>query len=165
MLVSNRTFFLFWRVILVLLLVLLVIDLTFALIPGSMSDLFTKHYLTYASGLAIVLLAVLRFSYISYEDEYEIIHLNTQSLVFGPFETHKHKHYEFPKNILVNWELRSGFLKRELVLTVASSSGHEKTRRFDLLFLGKKEREYIIERLSEIRQANRKNKGRKKRGE
>lgn len=141
------------------------LDPTFALIPGSMRVLFTKHYLAYPSGLAIIILVVLRFSYISYEDAYEIIPLITESLIFGPFETHKHKHYEFPKNTLVNWELYGGFLKRELVLTVASSSGHEKTQRFDLLFLGKKEREYIIEQLCQVRQANRKNKGRKKRGE
>lgn len=150
MIVSNRSFFKFWRSVLVTSLIVLILDQVLALLPGSLFYIFTTHYLSYFTGALIFILAVFRFSYLSYEDEYEIIHIRTQSLVFGPFQEFKHQHYEFPKNILVQWEVKKGFIKKELVLTVNSSSGRLKTRRFDLFFLKKQDQEYIFNSLSKL---------------
>jgi len=119
-------------------------------LQGSLGTLFSNPLFVIIGISLVILLAVLRFSYFSYEDEYEIIHIDSKSLVLSPFQSQKHKHYEFAKNILKDFKIDKGFLKYELTLTVHSSSGEQRLRRFDLFFLGQKEKEYVQKSLQEV---------------
>lgn len=140
--------------ILRLLLGLIILDLALSLIPGSLADTFPNHELALGSLGIILVFALLRFSFFSYEDEYEIIHIDTRSLVFGLFESTKHRHYKFAKIILADYDIHKGFFKYELTLTVNSSSGEKKLRRFDLYFLNDEKKAYVENSLKKVLKAN-----------
>jgi len=124
------------------------------MLAGSLSSIFEHHELALFSAVAILLLAVLRFSFFSYEDEYEIIHIDTRSLVFGFLESPRHRHYEFAKIILADYKIDKGLLKYRLTLTVNSSSGDKKLRHFDLYFLSKDKQEYVEKSLQQVLENN-----------
>lgn len=137
-----------------LLLCLILFDLSLSLIQGSLSNIFPNHELALVSAGIVILFAFVRFSFFSFEDEYEIIHIDTRSLVFGFLESKKHRHYEFAKIILADYSINQGFLKYELTLTVTSSSGDRKLRRFDLYFLNAEKRAYVENSLKKVIEAN-----------
>lgn len=137
-----------------LLLLCILVDLGLSLIQGSLSDLFPNHELALAAIVGLLILTVLRFSFFSYEDEYEIIHIDTRSLVFGFLESQKHRHYEFAKLILADFQIEKGFLKYKLTLTVTSSTGDKKLRRFDLYFLNDEKKSYVEKSLKKVLKAN-----------
>jgi hypothetical protein len=129
-------------------------DISLGFIPGSISGIFPDHELAKFSFLLIVILALTRWSFFSYEDEYEIIHIDTRSLIFGPIESRKHKHYEFAKNILIDYSIERGFLKARLTLTVKSYQGDKKLRNFDIFFLNKEKQDYIEVSLKKVLEKN-----------
>ncbi len=152
--VSNKSFFIAMRYVLLVLLAGIVFDIALSLLPGSLSDLFPNHELALTALVLIVLLGLFRFSFFSYEDEYEIIHIDTKSLVFGMFESPRHKHYEFAKIILADYSVEKGLFKYKLTLTVNSSTGDKKLRHFDLFFLNKKKRDYVENSLKLVLEKN-----------
>ncbi len=152
--ISNKTLFtsMWWFAI--FLTITFFIDIILSFLPGSLSELFAQHELAIFSLALLVLLAITRWTFFSYEDEYEIIHIDTRSLIFGPFESQKHKHYEFAKNILIDYKVDKGFLKHKLTLTLKSYQGEKKSRNFDLYFLNKSKQDYIINSLDEVLEKN-----------
>ncbi len=154
MLVSNKEFFTRMQWLVRFLVALIFVDLALSLLKGSLSKIFIYHELALVSMGLLLLLALLRFSFFSYEDEYEIIHIDTRSLVFGFLESQRHRHYEFAKIILADFEVKKGFLRYQLTLTVNSSSGDKKLRRFDLFFLSKSKRDYVENSLEKVLKAN-----------
>lgn len=152
--VSNKGLFnLMWWVA-ILLSILFIFDILLSLLPGSLSQLFPNHELAIISFSLILILALTRWSFFSFEDEYEIIHIDTRSLIFGPFESPKHKHYEFAKNILIDYKIERGFLKCKLKLTLQSYNGEKKSRNFDLFFLEKSKQAYIENSLKTVLEKN-----------
>lgn len=142
------------RWVLVILLALMAFDIALSLLPGSLSDLFPNHELAIVAGIIILILSLLRFSFFSYEDEYEIIHIDTKSLVFAFLESPRHKHYEFAKIILADYQVEKGLFKYKLTLTVNSSTGDKKLRHFDLYFLNKAKRDYVEQSLAGVLKKN-----------
>jgi len=139
-----------------LLILCTIFDFGLSLIVGSLSDVFPNHELAISAVVALLILGFLRFSFFSFEDEYEIIHIDTRSLVFGFLESPKHKHYEFAKIILADYSIEKGFFKHKLILTVNSSSGDKKLRRFDLYFLSKSKQDYVENSLRKVLEQNKK---------
>jgi len=139
-----------------LLILCTIFDFGLSLIVGSLSDVFPNHELAISAVVALLILGFLRFSFFSFEDEYEIIHIDTRSLVFGFLESRKHKHYEFAKIILADYSIEKGFFKHKLILTVNSSSGDKKLRRFDLYFLSKSKQDYVENSLRKVLEQNKK---------
>lgn len=152
--ISNKLFFTRMKWVLRMFLFLILVDLGLSLLQGSLSDLFPNHELALISLAFLLVLAFLRFSFFSYEDEYEIIHIDTRSLVFGFFESQKHKHYEFAKIILSDYSIKKGLFKYQLTLTVNSSTGDKKLRHFDLYFLSASKKEYVENSLKKVLKAN-----------
>lgn len=153
--VSNKKFFTRMKWVVWGLIALIIIDLALSFLKGSWSNLFPNHELAFISLLLLLILGLMRFSFFSYEDEYEIIHIDTRSLVFGFLESQKHKHYEFAKNILSDYQIEKGLLKHRLILTVNSSNGDKKLRRFDLYFLSDSKKAYVEKSLQKVLTANR----------
>jgi hypothetical protein len=156
---DNKDFFVGARLVLITFTVLLIAGLILPEIPGSIGNLFDSYYLCYTSGAGILLLALFGFHYFSYEDEYEIVHVKTQSLVFGPYESHTHKNYEFPKVILLDYKvIKSTFLNKKLIITVDSSSGGRKMRSFNLTFVSAEKVAKVKHSLDQILERNAKQK-------
>jgi len=130
------------------------VDILLSFLPGSLSQLFPQHELAIISFALLALMALTRWTFFSYEDKYEIIHIDTKSLIFGPFESQKHKHYEFAKNILIDYNIERGFLKRKLTLTLQSYNGDKKLRNFDIFFLNKAKQTYIENSLKTVLEKN-----------
>jgi general stress protein CsbA len=154
--VDNLSFFKSMKWVVRLLITLIALDLFLSFLAGSLSDIFPNHELAVISTGLLLLLGFLRFSYFSYEDEYEIIHIDTRSLVFGFLESPKHKHYEFAKNILAGYNIEKGALKHRLTITVNSSTGDKKLRHFDLYYLSEPKRQYVINSLEKVLEHNNK---------
>jgi hypothetical protein len=153
--VSNKIFFTVMRWLVIIVIIVIFFDFALSFVPGSLSNLFEFHQLAIVGGVIIMLLGIFRFSYFAFEDEYEIIHIDTRSLVFGFLESPRHKHYEFAKIILADYKVEQGFLKYRLVLTVTSSSGDKKLRDFDLFYLKKDKQDYVIKSLQKVIEKNR----------
>lgn len=153
--VSNKGIFLFFRIFLAFLIAVIIADLLLARIPGSIGEYFEPHYFTFASLAIILILLFIRINYFSYEDEYEIIHIRSKSLLFGSLSGNGSARYEFPKGILNDYSFERGFMKKKLTLVLKTSSSKEKkTRHFNLLFVNDKKVQYVLSSLKKIKQRN-----------
>jgi hypothetical protein len=157
--ISNIRLFLFFRILLGVLLLAVVADFFLASLPGSISDLFKDHYLAMAAGALILVLIFVRVNYFSYEDEYEIIHIRSKSLIFGRLSK-QNRRYEFPKVLVTRYELARHPIYKKLTIHIHSSSGVRKTRIFNLSFVSRKDLDYVERSLSQIVERNQKGAGR-----
>lgn len=147
--VSNKKLFLFFRVLLLLLILGIIADFALASLPGTISDLFAQHYLAATCGLIILILFFIRVNYFSYEDEYEIIHIRSKSLIFGNLGKNSLR-YEFPKDLLYNFDYRSSILGKRLTIYLRSNSGVKKVRHFNLSFINNKDLQYVLQSMEKI---------------
>lgn len=148
--VSNKSYFLLWRILLVVMLLVFVADLVLSQLPGRISYYFENHYPAIISGLSILILASIRVNFFSYEDEYEIIHIKSKSLLFGSFETPAQTRYEFPKRIIYHFEYKESYFQRKLVLHLMTQEGIKKVRKFNLTFVPLRKLQYVLESLRKI---------------
>ncbi len=135
MAVSNKGYFLFFRILLIFLIAVVISDFLLSQIPGSLSRLFENHIPAIVSGFFIALLFGMRVNYFSYEDEYEIIHIRSKSLIFGRFESMAQTRYEFPKRTVENVEVRKFLFQKKLIIHLRTQQGEKKIRKFDLSFV------------------------------
>ncbi len=154
MIVNNKSYFLLWRVLLVFLILILVADLVLSQVNGSISQYFNNHIPALVAGAVILFLASIRINYFSYEDEYEIIHIRSKSLIFGSFESVAQTRYEFPKRIIYDFDFRENFLRKQLTLHLITQQGVKKVRKFNLSFVPVRKLSYVIQSLDHIRNHN-----------
>lgn len=147
--VSNKKLFLFFRGLLIVLILGIVVDFTLASLPGTIADLFAHHYLAAFCALSILVLFFIRINYFSYEDEYEIIHIRSKSLIFGNLSKNSLR-YEFPKNLLYSFDYRSSILGKRLTIYLRSNSGVKKVRHFNLSFINNKDLQYVLQSMEKI---------------
>lgn len=157
--ISNVRLFIFFRVLLAILLLAVVADFFLASLPGTISELFQDHYLAMTAGGLVVILLFVRVNYFSYEDEYEIIHIRSKSLIFGNLSK-QNRRYEFPKVLVTGFELTRRPIYKKLTIHLQSSSGVSKTRIFNLTFISNKDLDYIERSLTQIVKRNQKGAGR-----
>ena len=157
--ISNIRLFFFFRILLGLLILAVLADFLLASLPGSISDYFQDHYLALVAGALALVLVFVRVNYFSYEDEYEIIHIRSKSLIFGDLSK-QNRRYEFPKVLVTGYELARHPIYKKLTIHIQSSSGVRKTRVFNLSFVSRKDLDYVERSLSQIVQRNQKGAGR-----
>lgn len=154
MVVSNKAYFLMWRILLLILILVLVSDIIFSQINGSISDYFVNHTPGILAAVGILLLASIRINYFSYEDEYEIIHIHSKSLIFGSFKAPAQTRYEFPKRIIYDYEFSKGLFSKKLTISLATQHGVQRIRKFNLTFVPMQKLKYVVNSLENIRQQN-----------
>ena len=128
----------------------MIADLLLSQIPGTLSTYFEDHIPAITSGCIILLLFGIRVNYFSYEDEYEIIHIRSQSLIFGRFESMSQTRYEFPKRTVEHVEVRKLLFQRQLIIHLRTQQGEKKIRKFDLSFVPLKKLNYVFDSLQKI---------------
>lgn len=151
--ISNKNLFWFFRCVLIAMFILIIVDLVGSNLPGAYSKYFEDHNLSIAACVVVFILILSRANYFSYEDEYEIIHLKSRSLIFGALKS-QNTRYEFPKRKIYSYTYKSGFLKRKLTLFLKSKSGLRKVGSFNLLFVNAKKIDYVINSLEKITKDN-----------
>ncbi len=154
MAVSNKGYFLFFRGLLMFLILVVLTDLLISLVPGTLSQLFENHIPAIISGCAILMLAGIRVNYFSYEDEYEIIHIRSQSLIFGRFESLSQTRYEFPKRTVEHVEVKKFLFQKQLIIHLSTQQGEKKIRKFDLSFVPLKKLNIVFNSLLNISHQN-----------
>lgn len=154
MTVSNKAIFILWRVLLFILILILLADLSLSQVNGTISDYFSNHTPGIIAAIGILLLASIRINYFSYEDEYEIIHIHSKSLIFGSFKDPAQTRYEFPKRIICDYELSQGFFAKKLTISLLTQHGVERIRKFNLTFVPMQKLNYVLNSLENIRQQN-----------
>jgi hypothetical protein len=132
---SNKKLFIFFRITLLLLLLIIVVDFLIASTPGRLSSYFENHSPAIIAGSIIVILAFVRVNYFKYEDEYEIIHITSKSLLFGRFSDPANTRYEFPKRLVTDFEYRKSLVQKTLVIHLQTENGTKRIRKFDLSFV------------------------------
>ncbi len=143
-----------WRVFLLLLILIFVADLILSQISGSLSYYFHDHIPAIISGGLILILAGIKVNFFSYEDEYEIIHIHSKSLMFSSFESPAQTRYEFPKRIIYDYEYKQSFLQKKLTIYLITQQGVERVRKFNLTFVPLRKLRYVISSLENIRKEN-----------
>jgi hypothetical protein len=152
--VSNEKLFLFFRFVLGLLLLVIVVDLFFAQLPGRLSVYFEHHIPAIVSACIIFLLAFVRVNYFRYEDEYEIVHITAKSLLFSKFSSPANTRYEFPKRLITNFEFKDSLFQKRLVIHLETAEGAKRIRKFDLNFVPKHKLNYVLNSLEKIKSNN-----------
>lgn len=154
MVVNNQLYFLMWRGILILLLLVIVADFLLSMVPGSLSNYFEDHIPAMVAGGCILILAGIRVNYFSYEDEYEIIHIESKSLLFASFESPAQTRYEFPKRIIYDFKYEKSLFHKKLVIYLITASGVKRVRKFNLTFVPVKKLNYVLNSLGKIKAHN-----------
>ncbi|MDZ7848292.1 MAG: hypothetical protein U5L96_16900 [Owenweeksia sp.] len=143
-----------WRVFLTILIIVFLADLALSQLDGHISNYFESHIPAIISGVGILTLAGIRVNFFSYEDEYEIIHIRSKSLIFGSFETKAQTRYEFPKRIIYNFEYKKNWFQRKLIIYLITQHGVKKVRKFDLSFVPIRKLQYVKQSLQHICEEN-----------
>ena len=154
MAISNKNYFLLWRFLLIFLVLVLLSDLVLSQLSGSLSLIFKNHLPGIISGLLITVLACIRINYFSYEDEYEIIHIHSKSLLFGTFERPAQTRYEFPKRIIYDFEYKNTLFQKRLTIYLITQQGIKKVRKFNISFVPMRKLSYVVNSLEMIRAKN-----------
>ncbi len=152
MAVNNKGTFTFFRIVLVVLILVLLGDIILSQIPGYLSNYFNNHVPAIISGIFIIALSSVRVNYFSYEDDYEIIHIKSRPLVslLNKFDRKTKTRYEFPKRIIYDFEIKQGFFQKVLIIHLKTNSGAKKIRRFDLSFVPLKKFRYVVDSLERV---------------
>tara|TARA_B000000460_G_scaffold133477_1_gene94081 strand:- start:22 stop:516 length:495 start_codon:yes stop_codon:yes gene_type:complete len=154
MAVNNKSSFLFYRIVLVLLILILIGDILISLLPGSLSYLTEDHIPAIISTVGIFILLSARINYFSYEDDYEIVHIRSKSLIFGDLEGLGKTRYEFPKRIIQNFDYKETLFQKVLIIHLETQHGSKKIRKFDLKFVSHRKFQYVIDSLKKITNQN-----------
>lgn len=154
MTVSNKNFFVLWRILLALLIAVFLADVLFSQVNGYLSQYFENHIPAIVAGVSILVLACIRINYFSYEDEYEIIHIHSKSLLFGSFEGQAQTRYEFPKRIIYDFDYKKKLFQKRLTIHLITQQGVKKVRKFNLSFVPMSKLKYVINSLDNIRSKN-----------
>ncbi len=154
MTINNKSYFVLWRILLVFLIIVVLADFVLSQVNGSISQYFNNHIPALVAGSIILLLASIRINYFSYEDEYEIIHIRSKSLIFGSFESAAQTRYEFPKRIIYDFDFKQNLLRKQLTIHLITQHGVKKVRKFNLSFVPVRKLSYVIQSLENIRKHN-----------
>ena len=152
--VDNKRSFIVFRYIIAFLLAVIVGDLLLSQLEGSIHRFFEDHIPALTAGGIILFLAMVRVNYFSYEDDYEIIQIQSKSLVFGSLGGPARQRYDFPKRIVKSVRLKRVLFQQVLVVELQTQSGEKKINKFDLSFVKKQHLNSIYESLKNIASRN-----------
>lgn len=144
------------RALLLFLLAAVVFDFVLSRFSGTWSRWFDHHYIAIAASIPLLVLSLLRFTYFSYDDSYEILHIHSRSLFSPGLHGKGPVRYEFPKRKVVGFSINEGFLHRKLTLVLETDGGERRKqiRTVDMTLLGKASVRRVIRSLSRITQQN-----------
>lgn len=152
--VNNKSYFLFFRIVLSILILIFLVDIVLSNVDGTISNVFEGHWPAKVSGALIVILAGIRVNYFSYEDDYEIIQIRSKSLIFGRFSDPATTRYEFPKRKIYDFEMQRFLFQKKLIIYLQTQTGIKKINKFDLSFVPLKELKNVMQSLDRIKKEN-----------
>lgn len=152
--IDNKSTFVFFRYLLIFLLVVVGADLFLSQLPGSLHQPFAEHIPALVASVLILFLGLIRVNYFSYEDDYEIIQIHSRSLLFGSLSGPVRTRYDFPKRIVKSVRLKKGLFQKKLIIELQTQSGEKKINKFDLSFMAAPMRKRVYDSLKSIAQSN-----------
>lgn len=153
--ISNRKVFITLRILCVFLAIGLIADISLSQLNGSLSRYFESHGLAYVCGGALLVFAVMRINYFFYDDEWEVLHIRSYSLLFSSLQPEANTRYEFPKNKVHHFEYRTTGPFKTLVIFLEGQEEIKRIKNFDLTFLSRNQVKRVLQSLESISRENR----------
>lgn len=135
--------------------VVIVLNLTLALIPGSLGWMFSDFTASYISAAILFIIIISRFRYSVFQMEYEIITMRDFPLFKKiPLNAHYNGASEFPRRMVLSYKFESKFLTKNLVVKTLSNNNEEKIKKLDVTFLTSSQHRQIADILDRIVEKN-----------
>ena len=103
---SNRIVILITRVLVLVLIGIILVDLFFSSLSGSLSNYFEGHLPAMLSGVLILFLAALKPRYFSFRDDHEFIHIQSRSALLPFVEGPADVNFELLKKNIRSFEFK-----------------------------------------------------------
>lgn len=129
-------------------------DLVLSRIIGSVGQFFRETPIEFIAVGIIIMLWLFPVKYFFFEVDSEIVTIKTKTLVGSLLGKNIHR-YEFPKRLLKKYKYqKSG---RILEITLKSTKGADRVRKFKLLFIKRAKIKIILKELEAITISNKNN--------
>ncbi len=147
---NNRNAILIFRALMISLLCIIVLDLLFSQLSGSIKDFAAGHRPAVISGITALLLTVLNPRYFSFVDDHELIHIQSSSGLWSIFEHASEVNYTLPKSYIKDYEVTGKGLKRKLTLALITPYRGSYQYSFKMALLNSKQVAQIESALDKI---------------
>ena len=145
---SNRVVVQILRILLYLLLAVIVIDLFFSSISGSLSNYFEGHLPAMISGGLILFIFLLKPRFFSFNDDHEFLHIKS-SPGLSPFGQNPAEiNFEFQKRNIKEYQITGWGIFRKLYIHLYSDYRGTSQYEFRLSFTSSKELDQIRDSFS-----------------
>ncbi len=138
-----------------LLVIVVVADIATYFIPGAISHYFSSHIPLIVAGGLFLLFLLKGIYQFKYNDDYEIMSIETSGLVLGKISSKFRNKFEFPKRKLYDYTVEKILFEKYLTLKISSRSGSYKTQRFNITFVSSSKRKKLLQSLALIKLENR----------
>lgn len=132
---NNRIIVLIARVLLVVLISVIITDLFFSSLSGSLSNYFDGHLPAIISTGIIVLMLILNLRYFSFSDDHEFIHIQSRSGLLPLGEAPAEVNFEFLKKNIADFRVEGWGSYQKLYLRLHSGYRGKDEYRFTMSFL------------------------------
>ena len=154
--ISNKKVFIFFRWLAAIFAALVLIDLIFSVLPGSLADISKGHIMAFTGGIGLGILFILPVNYFHYDDSYEILHLRSKSL--WSLGTDLHKRFDFPKRKVTDYQIKGGGPFKSLWLTLDNyASDSQKVRKLGIFMITEEQLAALIDSLERMKARNKAN--------
>lgn len=132
---SNQKAIIIGRTLMVVLLSVILSDLIFSQLSGSLSDIFNGHQPAIISSILLMLLIVLNPRYFSFSDDHEFIQIQSHSGFWAMFQNRASINFDLPKNYIAGYTITGWGKSRRLNLQLRTSYREKSEYHFDIAFL------------------------------
>lgn len=139
----------------VLLVIIVIADVATVFVPGAISYYFSNHIPLIVAGGLFLLFLLKGIYQFRYNDDYEIMSIETSGLILGKISSKFRNKFEFPKRKLYDYSVEKIMFEKYLTLKISSRSGSFKTQRFNISFLSATKRKRLLQSLALVKSENR----------
>lgn len=133
--IHNKAITYLLRVLTIISVIVIFLNLTLALIPGSLGWMFSNFTATYVFSTLLIVIMISRFRYSMFQLEYEIVTMRDVPLFKKlPFNAHYNGSSEFPRRMVLGYKFERKLLTKNLVVKTLSNSNEEKIKKLDVSF-------------------------------
>lgn len=136
---NNRATVITARILLLMLIGVIITDLFFSSLSGSLSAYFEGHFPAIISTAIIVLMLILNLRYFSFSDDHEFIHIKSRLGLLPVGENPAEVNFEFLKKNIADFRFDGWGSYRRLYLKLHSAYRGSDQYRFNISFMSSDE--------------------------
>jgi hypothetical protein len=140
---SNRIIVHLARILVLVLVSIILADLLFSSLSGSLSDYFEGHWPAIVSGTIIAVMIALNLRYFSFSDDHEFIHIQTRSGLLPIAEAPAEINFEFLKKNIADYHISGWGSYQKLYIKLSSEYRGKDEYHFAMSFISGDQAERI----------------------